>query len=150
MPKYNKRKSKSKSKRNNGKNTRKKRNASKKIKGGNVVFPATFEPPTPLNPQSYLPYNDFSNDPNYSVINTRLTQPFLTGVASGGSRRKYKKRTGGNPLVYSMSNALNPTAGQIPSAELLTDVGGVTYAISNVTGATNSYNNNLVNTAPIA
>lgn len=51
------------------------------IKGGNsVVFPPTISNSiAAANPQSYLPYNNFSNDPGYSVIGARNNGNFLTG-----------------------------------------------------------------------
>lgn len=71
--------------------------------GGGVVFPASS---SSTHPQSYLPYNDFSNDPNYLGVSARNTGPFLTGVMKGGrSRRKIKG--GGNDVSLNISNAMN-------------------------------------------
>lgn len=68
--------------------------------GDSVAFPASFSNANiSVSPQSYLPYNNFANDPNYSVISSSNTGPFLTGVSSGGSKRlaktmKRRKRGG--------------------------------------------------------
>ena len=48
------------------------------------------------SPQSYIPYNNFSNDPGYSTIAARNTGPFLTGTVKGGRRRNSKKFRGGD------------------------------------------------------
>jgi len=60
------------------------------MKGGNsTIFPASFSnSDAAASPQSYLPYNDFSVDPGYYVINSRNTGDFLTGTTKGGRRSK--------------------------------------------------------------
>ena len=122
------------------------RKHAKKYRGGSAVtFPATFATSSLQNPQSYLPYNDFSSDPNYSVVDSRLTLPFLT---SGG--RKLKKRKGGGTLAQYASNTLNSSVGQFPTTGLPTDVGGVSAIISNMTGLTSHYNGNPAIPVPIA
>lgn len=129
--------------------SRKRNRSLKKIKGGNVAFPASFS--SSQNPQSYLPYNDFSKDPNYGMIDSRLTQPFLTGVSTGGRRRrKAGKTTGGSSIAYGLTNALNTSVGQITSGGLLTDVGGVAGSAANLTGSNNVYNSNPSIPLPLA
>jgi hypothetical protein len=57
---------------------------------GGTTFPASFSnSDAAASPQSYLPYNNFSADPGYSVINSRNTGDFLTGATKGGRRLKY-------------------------------------------------------------
>ena len=51
------------------------------------------------SPQSYLPYNNFSNDPGYSVIDSRNTGAFLTGTFKGGKRRSKGAKNAGHKVV---------------------------------------------------
>ena len=140
----------------------------KKIKGGNVAFPASIVGTTQFSsiaaaPQSFVPYNDFSNDPNYGVINARLTQPFLTGVYTGGKRRstflkkpksykntKSSKKTGGSSLAHGLSNLMNSNFGSYPSAALPTDAAGVAGISANLAGISNAHNNNPALPTPLA
>ena len=146
----------------------------KKIKGGNVAFPASIVGTTQFSsiaaaPQSFVPYNDFSNDPNYGVINARLTQPFLTGVYTGGKRRstflkkpkssknakfyknpKSSKKTGGSPLAQGLSELMNYNFGAYPSAALPTDAAGVAGISANLAGISNANNNNPAIPTPLA
>jgi len=85
--------------------------------GSSVLFPSSFSNSDVVaSPQSYLPYNDYSNDPGFSVINSRNTGPFLTGTMSGGKRRTGKKNRGrklnkyqggGGDISSGISNGLN-------------------------------------------
>jgi len=123
----------------------------KKYKGGNseVAFPASFsQSVVDANPQSYLPVNTFSHDPNYSVVDARLTAPFLTGVSSGGRRGKLKR--GGSVESQSLSNILSNTFGQLPSGGVATNMGGVTNIASNLSGTSLAYNSNPSIPVPLA
>ena len=120
---------------------------------GGAVFPSS------LSPQSYLPYNDFSQDPNQFVVNARLTQPFLTGVAiRGGSKKKSRKQTGnrgpkkqrGGNLAYAFANDLNATVGQITGPGLITGVDGVAASAATLSGVASAYNTDPVHIAPLA
>jgi len=124
----------------------------KKYRGGSgVSFPATITSDSLQNPQSYLPHNDFSNDPNNYLTSSRLIQqPF--SLLSGGRKKqnKSKKIKGGNVMSYNMAHGLSSNFGSIPSAGLLTDVGGVTGAASNLTGLSSVYNGSPNIPVPIA
>jgi len=145
-----------KGKRSDRKRKQSKKSSSRKIikkyRGGSgVSFPATITSASLQNPQSYLPHNDFSNDPNNYLTSSRLIQqPF--SLLSGGrkKRNKSKKTKGGNAMSYNMSHALSSNFGSIPSAGLLTDVGGVTGVTSNLTGTSSVYNGNPNIPVPIA
>ena len=119
---------------------------------GNIVFPASLSSETVANsPQSYLPYNNFSNDPNYEVIAARNTGPFLTGV-KGGSKRKRKMRGGGGEGSSYISNAMNAVTNQVgiipaPAINEMSGVAGVMSGFSN-TGAV--YNPAPARIAPLA
>ena len=154
--------------------SRKRKNQVKKIKGGNVAFPASISGTPQFSsivaaPQSFVPYNDFSNDPNYGVIDSRLTQPFLTGFSTGGKRRtksakkpksgkktkshknqKSVKKTGGSSLAHGLSNQLNSNFGTFPSAGLPTDTGGVAGISANISGISNAHNNTPAFASPLA
>ncbi len=148
------------SKRKTRRQTSKKR--SKMIKGGsNVVFPPTFSNSAVTTyPQSYLPYNNFENDPGYSVINARNSGPFLTGMVNGGKRRNHSRKrlrgcrriVGGGSASSSISNIVNGAAnnaGIIPAPAFneLSGVAGLMSGFSN-TGA--AYSPTSVNIAPLA
>ena len=104
------------------KNKGKKKNTRFFRGGSSVVFPPTFlNTDVSISPQSYLPYNNFANDPGYSVVNSSNTGPFLTGVSSGGSKKHNRKhvtrrkrlgayRGGSNGLIVSnpANNINNP------------------------------------------
>lgn len=125
------------------------------MRGG---FSASFTSDVVSNsPQSYLPFNNFSNDPNYSVINARNTGPFLTGVASGGSRkrrmnrRKMMRGGGGEGSAY-ISNMMNTVTNQVglipaPAINELSGAAGVMSGFSN-TGSV--YNSMPAKIAPLA
>ena len=127
--------------------------------GSNIVFPASLSSEIVANsPQSYLPYNNFSNDPNYEGIAARNTGPFLTGVASGGSRRKRMKkrnrkmRGGGGEGSSYISNAMNTITNKVgiipaPAINEMSGVAGVMSGFSN-TGAV--YNPAPARIAPLA
>jgi len=151
----------------NKRTSKNRRKTSKKrvkiVKGGsNAVFPATFSNSVvTTSPQSYLPYNNFENDPGYSVINARNTGTFLTGVATGGRgrRRKHSRRirgrrqiVGGDAASANVSNMVNSVAnntGIIPAPAFneMTGISGLMSGFSN-TGA--MYNPTPVNIAPLA
>lgn len=131
----------------------------KKYKGGflgGVAFPASFsQSVVDANPQSYLPVNTFSNDPNYSVVDARLTAPFLNGVSSGGRRRRKMKRGqmqkgGVATLAQYLSNGFNNTVGQFPSADIATNIGGVTNIAANISGTNAAFDSTPKFVAPIA
>ena len=112
---------------------------------GNIIFPASLSSETVANsPQSYLPYNNFSNDPNYEVIAARNTGPFLTGVKGGSRRKRMMKRNrkmrggGGEGSAY-ISNMMNTMTNQVgiipaPAINESSGVAGVMSGFSN-TGA---------------
>ena len=125
----------------------------KKYKGGGllggVAFPATFSQSyVDANPQSYLPVNTFSNDPNYSVVDARLTSPFLTGVSSGGMgrglpKKRRKKRAlkiVGGAESHGFSDLLSNTFGQLPGGGIPTNLTGVAGVTGNMTGSNNAFN----------
>ena len=139
----------------------------KKYKGGalvggasGVVFPPSFsQSVVDANPQSFLPVNTFSNDPNYSVVDARLTSPFLTGVSSGGRRSRHKKakmrkgpnqKGGSSTAAQALSNIANSTIGQFPSAGMATNIGGVTNIAANLSGASSTYNSTPNIPTPLA
>ena len=134
------------------------------MKGGNggVSFPATISSNAlSSSSQSYLPYNTFSNDPGYSVIASRNTGPFLTGISMGGKRNKRgslkrgrnaKKVGGGNDITSGISNGLNTltsSTGVIP-APALNEMSGVAGIMSGFSGTASAYNSNPVNMVPLA
>ena len=126
------------------------------MRGGNAMFPATLTNNiVSAAPQSYLPYNDFANDPNYGVVASRNTGPFLTGVSSGGSRRKRrngrKYRGGSNASAY-ISNNLNTTTsgiGLIPSPAI-NESSGIAGIMSGFSNTAAVYNSNPTRLAPLA
>lgn len=128
------------------------RKTTKTYRGGSgVSFPATITSASLQNPQSYLPHNDFSNDPNNYLTSSRLLQPPFSLLSGGRKKRnKSKKIKGGNVMSYNMSHGLSSNFGPIPSAGLLTDVGGVTGAASNLTGLSSVYNGSSNIPVPIA
>lgn len=126
--------------------------------GSSSVSPATFSNnDIAASPQSYLPYNNFANDPGYSVVSSSNTGPFLTGVSSGGKRskksrsaKKYKKRMtrivgGGDAVTTGISNGLNTAMNGIgimpvPAINETSGVAGVISGFSNTGSAYNSTN----------
>lgn len=125
-----------------------------KMKGGST-FPASFNSNTlTSSPQSYLPYNNFANDPNYGVIAARNTGPFLTGVSTGGMKRKNSKRKykGGSGLPAYLSNNLNTITngvGIIP-APALNESSGVAGLMSGFSNTASVYDPNPLKMAPLA
>ena len=125
------------------------------VKGGagNLVFPATFSNDLrAASPQSYYPYNDFSNDPNYSVVSSRNTGPFLTGVASGGSRRRRKVRGGGGDGSLLISNAMNSATNSIGIMPLpaINETSGAAGVMSGFSNNAAAYDPSPANIAPLA
>lgn len=126
------------------------------MRGGNATFPATFNNNmVSAAPQSYLPYNDFAKDPNYGVVASRNTGPFLTGVSSGGSRRKRRngrKYRGGSSTSAYISNNLNTVTNGVgilpaPAINESSGVAGIMSGFSNTAGV---YNSNPMMLAPLA
>lgn len=135
--------------------------------GGHSVSPATFSNSNiAASPQSYLPYNNFANDPGYSVVNARNTGPFLTGVSSGGkkgrktrSTKKHKKRTtriiiggGGDAVTTGLSNGLNTSMNGmgIMPVPAINEISGVAGVISGFSNTGSLYNSTNYRTAPLA
>lgn len=124
---------------------------------GNIVFPASLSSEIVANsPQSYLPYNNFSNDPNYSVVAARNTGPFLTGVKSvGGKRKNTKKRKirggGGEGSAYisNMMNTVTNQVGLIP-APAINESSGVAGIMSGFSNTGSVYNPAPARIAPLA
>lgn len=153
------------------KNSRKKRSTvhrkrTRITRGGNasVVFPPSFSnADVAASPQSYLPYNNFSNDPNYSVVNASNTGPFLTGVSSSGGAKKRKSKKnrksrkvriiyGGDTINANISNGVNTLTNGTgfvvaPAINELTGIAGIMSGFSN-TGSV--YNSTPVTMVPIA
>ena len=118
------------------------------------------------SPQSYLPYNNFANDPGYSVVNARNTGPFLTGVSSGGkkgiksrSAKKHKKRMtriilggGGDAVTTGLSNGLNTaTNGMgIMNVPAINEISGVAGVVSGFSNTGSLYNSTNYRTTPLA
>jgi hypothetical protein len=48
------------------------------------------------SPQSYLPFNNYANDPGHNMISARNTGDFLTGTVKGGRRSRGRKYRGGD------------------------------------------------------
>ena len=125
-----------------------------KMKGGST-FPASFNNNTvSASPQSYLPYNNFANDPNYGVVAARNTGPFLTGVSTGGmkrknSRRKYKGGSGLPAYLSNNLNALSSGVGIMP-APALNESSGVAGLMSGFSNTTSLYDPNPLKMAPLA
>jgi len=130
-------------------NIMKKRGPLFKMRGGNT-FPSSFSnAAVSASPQSYLPYNDFSNDPNYSVISSRNTGPFLTGTVTGGSsRRKSRKMRGGSNISSVMNYATNGI-GIMPSPSL-NESSGVAGIMGTFSGNASAYNPTPSMIAPLA
>ena len=152
-----------KSRRKN-KNKNKRSNRSRRVnimKGGSpVVFPVTFSNnDVAVAPQSYLPYNNFANDPGYSVVSSSNTGPFLTGVSSSGGakrrniRRKVaNKRMNGGAEATTLSNTLNSITngmGIIPVPHL-NEMTGVAGTMSGFSNTGHVFNSNSPNIAPLA
>jgi hypothetical protein len=121
------------------------------MRGGEATFNNNM---VSAAPQSYLPYNDFAKDPNYGVIASRNTGPFLTGVSSGGSRRNRRngrKYKGGSVASY-ISNNMNTYTHNtgiipIPAINESSGVAGVMSGFSNTSGV---YNSTPMKLAPLA
>jgi hypothetical protein len=101
--------------------------------------------------------NDFSRDPNYSMIAARNTGPLLTGTYSGGRRRNTHMRRstrlvgkrrnrrafyGGNDVGMSISNGLNTVTnsiGIIP-APAINETSGIAGLMSGFSGSGAAFN----------
>ena len=128
---------------------------------GSVSFPASISNNSiAVSPQSYLPFNNFANDPGYSVIDSRNTGPFLTGISSGGRRKGHYKqsrkiraiRGGSGDLHSGMSTGLNTltsTIGIIP-APAFNELSGVSGIMSGFSGTGSSYNSTPNTIVPLA
>jgi hypothetical protein len=157
-----------------GKTNKKQRNPKRKTQKSRYRFKRSKVPPRRVNvmrggfsasftndvvsnsPQSYLPYNNFANDPNYQVIAARNTGPFLTGVASGGSRRKRMKnrkmRGGGGEGSAYLSNVMNTVTnhvGIIP-APAINEFSGAAGVMSGFSNTGSVYNSTPAKIAPLA
>jgi len=124
------------------------------MKGGSN-FPASFDSNTVTSsPQSYLPYNNFANDPNYGVIAARNTGPFLTGVSTGGKKRKNSRRKykGGSGLPAYLSNNLNTITNGvgIMPAPALNESSGVAGLMSGFSNTASVYDPNPLKMVPLA
>ena len=124
-----------------------------KMKGGST-FPASFNSNTlASSPQSYLPYNNFANDPNYGVIAARNTGPFLTGVSTGGKKRRgsMRKYKGGGVTSFLSNNLNSLTSGVgIMSAPALNESSGVAGIMSGFSNTTGVYNSTPLKITPLA
>lgn len=138
-----------------------------RLRGGNssaVSFPPSFSnTDVAASPQSYLPYNNFANDPGYSVVNASNAGPFLTGVSSGGSKKHKKNKNkpknrkvrviyGGDTIHANISNGINTvTNGSgivvAPALNELTGIAGVMSGFSNTGSA---YTSTPVTMVPLA
>lgn len=112
------------------------------MRGGNgFAFPPSMNNNiVSSSPQSFLPFNNFSNDPGYFSVAARNTGPFLTGISSGGGKRKQNKMNGGNSSVQ---NAINnsPPVHQIDGAP------GIMSAFS---GTASAFSSTPVRISPLA
>lgn len=122
-----------------------------KIMGGGSLSSATFSNnDVSASPQSYIPYNNFSNDPGYSVINARGTGPFLTGTSGGGRSRRIMK--GGNDVSSSISAGLNAFTNNLSiiPAPAVNESSGVAGVMSGFSGTGSAYSSTPLKIAPIA
>lgn len=145
----------------NRKISKKKRSSNRKrtMKGGygSVSFPLTLSNnDVAASPQSYLPFNNYSNDPGYSVIGARNTGPFLTGGKKTKSRKnknkKNKRMHGGSGVSTTMSNGLNTATNSIGIMQIpaLNETSGVSGAMSQFSGTGSAYSPMPVKMAPLA
>lgn len=123
------------------------------MRGGSLSSVTFSNNDVSASPQSYIPYNNFSNDPGYSVINARGTGPFLTGTYGGGrSRRNRRIMKGGNDISSSISAGLNTftnNLGIIPSPAV-NETSGVAGVMSGFSGTGTAYSSTPLKIAPIA
>ena len=155
-------KSTKKTNRKRHKNTNTRRNRKMKGGDGSVVFPASFSNNVvDVSPQSYLPYNNFANDPGYSVISSSNTGPFLTGFSTGGSKKRrnsrmqkkfrlktksksHKMRGGGGELSSTISSNINTLTNSMGVVNLpmpaINELSGVSGVMSGFTNTGSSYN----------
>ena len=128
---------------------------------GSVLFPSSISNnDIAVSPQSYLPFNNFSDDPGYGVIASRNTGPFLTGVVSGGKRKKKrihigsrgKKIYGGSEISNVISNGLNTATNSFGIMQLpaLNETSGVSGLVSQFSGTGSAYSSTPVNIARLA
>lgn len=130
------------------------------MRGGNgsSIFSSSFSnSDVAASPQSYLPFNNYSNDPGYSVIASRNTGDFLTGVLTGGRRNrkrgtKSKKIYGGSDVSTTMSNGLNSATNSvgIMQSPALNETSGVSGVLSQFSGTGSAYSSMPVNMARLA
>ena len=113
---------------------------SRVIRGGtSVSFPASFSNnDIAVSPQSYLPYNNFANDPGYNTVSATNTGPFLTGMARGG-----RKMRGGNAVTSNVVSGINYVTNGVgivssPAVNELSGVAGIMSGFSNTGAAYNS------------
>ena len=124
--------------------------------GQNAIFPASISNnDIDASPQSYLPYNNFSNDPGYSVIDSGNTGAFLTGTFTGGRRRsgkRLKKMRGGNGVSSVISNGVNNLTNGVGlmTSPSFNETSGVAGVISEFSNTGSSYSSAPVNMTPMA
>lgn len=120
--------------------------------GNNAVFPATFTNSVAAgSPQSYLPYNNFSDDPGYSSISSRNTGPFLTG-GSRKIRRGRRISGGGSDATNGLSNIMNNvtnSTGLMP-VPFLNESSGVAGAMSGFSNTSSVYSSAPMKMVPLA
>ena len=119
--------------------------------GNNAFFPASFTNNTSMvSPQSYLPYNNLSNDPGNYVIASRNTGPFLTG----GSKKMRRRRItgGGNDATNNLSNTMNNLTNGVGVMKLpaLNESSGVAGAMSSFSNTGSVYSSLPVKMVPLA
>ena len=126
------------------------------MRGGNAVFPATISASDIQNsPQSYLPYNNFANDPGYNVIGARNTGPFLTGTTTGGNIRR-RKICGGSSVSTSMTNDMNAVTSMSGLQPLSLNInsgglsGMMSHTMNQFSGNSGSFGLNSAPIAPLA
>jgi len=133
------------------------------MRGGNgmTIFPSSISNnDVAASPQSYLPFNNFSNDPGYGVISSRNTGPFLTGM-SGGRKVRNKRRSrgsrgkkiyGGSDISTTMSNGLNNATNSVGIMHVpaLNETSGVSGVLSQFSGTGSAYISTPVNMARLA
>ena len=154
------------------KRTNKKQNKNRKVNKRGRTFRKSIALPTRVELMrggnngslGFPALNDFSRDPGYSVIAARNTGPFLTGMSSGGRRRKSRSKClggkrrrgkvfyGGNDVASSISNGLNTATnsiGIIP-APAMNEVSGVAGLMSGFSGTGAAFNSTPLKMTPLA
>jgi hypothetical protein len=102
--------------------------------GSGVSFPASMNNNV-VTPQSFLPFNSMSNDPNYSVIASRNTGPFLTGMKGGNRSRRIK---GGSVI-----NAIN-------NSQPINEIPGAANIIAGFSGNQSIFSSTPMRISPLA